>query len=143
MRARTPSRSLSAPASCLKPCRARPRDWNSIWNCLIWIGQPCQSKPLIAPALSIDSMKNTPLLRRPLFWIGLVAILALVAVGVYAYLNQPAARATSSTATVTRGDLSATVNANGRVQAVTSARLAFPASGLVRAVNVHEGDAVK
>ncbi len=89
-------------------------------------------------------MKNSrlSLLRRPLFWIGLIALVALVAGGAYFYFNQPNARA-QQTITVTRGDIKATVNANGRVRAVQSLDLAFPASGLITAVNVQEGAAVK
>lgn len=50
-------------------------------------------------------MKNSRLsfLRRPLFWIGLVIVLALFAGGAYFYFNQPNARA-QQTAIVARGD---------------------------------------
>lgn len=82
-----------------------------------------------------------PLFRRPLFWVALVIVLALSG-GVYYYLNQPTTRA-SATTTVSRGDLKATVNANGRVQAVTSVQLAFPQSGRITQVQVQEGDVVK
>lgn len=82
------------------------------------------------------------LFRRPLFWVVLVIALALVGGGAYYYFNQPTGHA-PSTATVSRGDLKATVNANGRVQAVTSVNLAFPFSGLITGVNVQEGDVVK
>jgi RND family efflux transporter MFP subunit len=81
-------------------------------------------------------------LRRPLFWIALVVIGAMIAGGAYFYFNQPNARA-QTTVTVARGDLKATVNANGRVRAEKSLRLAFPTSGLITQVNVQEGDAVK
>lgn len=88
-------------------------------------------------------MKNSrlSLFRRPIFWIALI-ILALVAGGAYFYFNQPNARA-QQTAVVARGDIKATVNANGRVRAVQSLDLAFPASGLITTVNVQEGAAVK
>src|SRR5437764_13732958 len=81
-------------------------------------------------------------LRRPLFWIALVVLIALSAGGAYFYFNQPSARA-QTTFRVTRGDLKATVNANGRVQPHTSAKLAFTLSGLVKKVNVQEGDTVQ
>lgn len=89
-------------------------------------------------------MKNSRIgfLRRPLFWVGFVLGLILVASGVYLYFNQPAARA-GTTVTVTRGDLKATVNANARVRAQKSVKLAFPLSGLVSKVNVQEGDDVQ
>lgn len=80
-------------------------------------------------------------LNRPLFWVGLLVIV-LVAGGLYFYFNQPAARA-ETTVTVTRGDLKATVNANARVRAQKSVKLAFPLSGLVRKVNVQEGEDVQ
>jgi HlyD family secretion protein len=82
-----------------------------------------------------------PIFRRPLFWIAFV-ILALLAGAAFFYFNQPASH-TQTTATVTRGELKATVNANGRVRAQKSVRLAFPLSGLVKTVNVQEGDAVQ
>ncbi len=85
---------------------------------------------------------NQNFFRRPLFWIALGVIVAIVAGGAYFYFNQTNARA-QTTITVSRGDLKATVNANGRVQAPKSLRLAFPASGLIAQVNVQEGDAVK
>lgn len=89
-------------------------------------------------------MKNSrfSFFRRPLVWIALLAILAIVAGGAYFYFNPPQTRA-QTTVTVSRGDLKATVNANGRVRAEKSVRLAFPASGLITQVNVQEGDAVK
>lgn len=89
-------------------------------------------------------MKNSrfSFLRRPPFWIGFVIVLALCAGSAYFYFNQPNARA-QQTAIVTRGDIKATVNANGRVRAAKSLDLAFPASGLITAVNVQEGAAVK
>lgn len=82
------------------------------------------------------------LFRRPLFWIALVVLLALVAGGAYYYFNQPTAR-TQTTVTITRGDLKATVSANARVRAKKSVKLAFPLSGLVQKVNVQEGEDVQ
>lgn len=81
-------------------------------------------------------------LRRPLFWIFVVVVLLVVAGGAYLYSNQTSTRA-QTTAVVTRGDLRATVNANARVRAEKSVRLAFPYSGLVKAAHVREGDAVE
>lgn len=80
-------------------------------------------------------------LRRPLFWIALV-VLALIAGGAYFFFSQSSTRA-AATVTVTRGDLKATVNANARVRAVKTVDLAFPLSGLVKAVNVQVGDVVQ
>ena len=80
--------------------------------------------------------------RRPLFWIALVVVGAIVAGGVYYYSNQQTTRA-QTLVTVARGDLKATITANGRVQAKKSVRLAFPASGLITQVNAQEGDQVR
>lgn len=89
-------------------------------------------------------MKNntTPLVRKPGFWIALVAVVLVVGGGAYFLQNRPAA-STQQTATVTRGDLKATVNANARVRSQSSVQLAFPMSGLVKQVNVLEGDTVE
>ncbi len=88
-------------------------------------------------------MKNMRLsfFRRPVFWLAL-GVLALLAGGAYFYFNPTVVRA-PATVVVTRGDLKATVNANARVRAQKSVRLAFPFSGLVKSVNVQEGDAVE
>ncbi|MBI4674846.1 MAG: efflux RND transporter periplasmic adaptor subunit [Chloroflexi bacterium] len=81
-------------------------------------------------------------LRRPLFWLALIVFGALAAGGAYFYFNQQQTRA-QTTVVVSRGDLKATVNANGRVRAVKSVRLAFPLSGLITNIRVQEGDAVQ
>ena len=80
-------------------------------------------------------------LRNRFVWLALV-VLALIAGGAYFYFNQTTTRP-QATATVTRGDLKATVNANARVRAEKTVRLAFPFSGLVTAVHVQEGEDVE
>ena len=89
-------------------------------------------------------MKNTTpsLIRKPGFWVALVVVVLLIGGGAYFLQNRPTAQA-EQTATVTRGDLKATVNANARVRAQSSVQLAFPLSGLVTEVNVQEGDTVE
>lgn len=89
-------------------------------------------------------MKNSRLsfLRRPLFWIIFIVLVALAAGSAYFYFNPQNTRA-QTTVLVSRGDLKATVNANGRVRAQKSVRLAFPLSGLLTKLNVQEGSAVK
>lgn len=66
-----------------------------------------------------------------------------VLVGIFALYQwfQPARPFT--TATVVRGDISATVSANARVRATRTARLSFQFSGLLSEVFVHQGDEVK
>lgn len=76
-----------------------------------------------------------------MFWVALVAVTLLVGGGAYLVQNQPAAQQ-QQTATVTRGDLKATVNANARVRSENAVQLAFPLSGLVKTVHVQEGDTV-
>ncbi len=75
--------------------------------------------------------------RRAL--LALVVIL-LVGLGVYTFA-QPSK--SSETATVTRGNIRATVSANARVRALHSARLAFPPAGLLAHMLVQEGYTVK
>ncbi|MGB8647023.1 MAG: efflux RND transporter periplasmic adaptor subunit [Anaerolineae bacterium] len=78
---------------------------------------------------------------RPVFLLSLVLLLiAGAGLALYAWL-QPAPP--PSTVTLTRGNIRATVNANARVQAARTARLAFPVSGLIARVLVQEGDTVK
>ena len=81
-------------------------------------------------------------LRRPLIWLGVILLIALIVGGGYWFLNQSGTHP-PALATVTRGDLKATVNANARVRSQKSVKLAFPFSGLVTQVNVQEGDSVK
>lgn len=83
-------------------------------------------------------------MRAPKLWLWGIALVLMVggALVAYWYFNRSSAQA-QTTVTVTRGDLQATVNANARLRAHESVRLAFPLSGLVTAVNVQEGDKVK
>lgn len=84
-------------------------------------------------------------MRKRLRWrplLLLLLVLVLSAGGVAYWLLNPAPRGPVLT-TVQRGDIRATVNANGRVRAPDSARLSLPVSGLVARVRVQEGDTVK
>jgi HlyD family secretion protein len=72
----------------------------------------------------------------------IIAILAVLAlVGCQARTSSPATA--PQTATVTRGTLTALVNAAGTVNAKSQATLAFPASGQVKEIDVLTGDHVK
>jgi HlyD family secretion protein len=73
-------------------------------------------------------------------WLALLPLILLAALGAYSLLQPDK---TSATVTVTRGDIRATVTANGRVRATHSARLAFPLSGQLGRVLVQEGDRVR
>lgn len=79
--------------------------------------------------------------------IGGVVLVVLIVAGVFGWQRMTASAASTTTrvqtATVTRGSLSATVNASGNVSAPTSAALAFQSSGRVAQVPVKVGDQVK
>ncbi len=80
--------------------------------------------------------------RRGVIGIGIIVVLvALAAIGIA--LTQPKTTSAPNTAVVRRGDLSASVNATGKVQAKKSARLALPLSGSVANIFKREGDDVK
>lgn len=81
-------------------------------------------------------------LRRPRFWLALLVAAIVIAGSAYYYFNQQQSRA-QTLVTVTRGDINATVNANGRVRAQKSVQLAFPLSGQITALHVQPGDTVK
>lgn len=74
-----------------------------------------------------------------------LVVIAAVAVGVYVRLrsNSAAASTDVTTATVTRGTLTATISTAGNVQAHQAVDLSFGQSGIVRSINVAVGDRVK
>ncbi|MBI5031526.1 MAG: efflux RND transporter periplasmic adaptor subunit [Chloroflexi bacterium] len=81
-------------------------------------------------------------ITRRLIFILVVIITAIVAVGIYASgILSPKSTATQ-VVTVQRGDISASINATGKVQAKKSARLSLPVSGMVQSVNKIPGDPV-
>jgi HlyD family secretion protein len=73
----------------------------------------------------------------------LLILIAITVIGVLGLYNLVQPARSVSTIAVTRGDISAQVNANARVRATRSARLAFPMSAQLARVLVQEGDAVK
>ncbi len=78
--------------------------------------------------------------RRAWIVVGIIIVLAVIAALVLAYA-QPKAPP-SNIATVRRGDLSASVNATGKVRPKKSARLSLPLSGIVAKIDKLEGDNV-
>jgi HlyD family secretion protein len=70
-----------------------------------------------------------------------VGALVLVA-GAVGVSQALAARPTLRTATVTRGDIHSTVDTNGRLEALTTARLGFKTGGRLTVLHVKEGDTV-
>src|SRR5690349_111389 len=86
--------------------------------------------------------------RLPSFG-GLLALFVAVAVvlagGVLVYrrISPPPAPVPQQTAPVTRGTITASVNATGNVAATQISRLTFRADGTVTQVNVAVGDSVK
>ena len=75
----------------------------------------------------------------------IVLVIAGVAVGAYLQFRpaQVDAATTSSTATVSRNTLSATVNGAGNIQSHQTTDLSFGQSGTVKSINVKVGDKVK
>lgn len=84
----------------------------------------------------VSRLKHLP--RRA--WIILIVIVIL-ALGLW-ILWMWQTPAPSSTAIVRRGDISAAVNATGKVRAKKSARLTLPMSGIVQSIVKMEGDVV-
>lgn len=83
-------------------------------------------------------------LKKRTFWI----ILVLLVVGVAAFFvvrsrNATAAESQYQTATIERGNLTATIGATGTVRAKQSAVLVWQAAGTVETTNVKVGDVVK
>ncbi len=71
-----------------------------------------------------------------------VAVLAIIAIAVAAYIAATTPRIPANAIAVRRGDISATATATGKVQSKKSARLSLPASGIVATVSKMEGDDV-
>ncbi|MCI0476845.1 MAG: efflux RND transporter periplasmic adaptor subunit [Anaerolineales bacterium] len=89
-------------------------------------------------------MKSIPLPklnRTSISVIVAILVIAILAAIIFAVVSSQT-QAPSNTATVRRGDISATVNATGKVRAKRSARLAVPMSGVVQSIVKMEGDAV-
>ena len=82
--------------------------------------------------------------RRPILWIGVLALL-LAAGGVWWWLASRAANAAPSYTTqlVTRGNLTLTVAANGTIQPTRSINIGSELSGTVLKVNVDVNDRIK
>src|SRR5512143_1706513 len=93
------------------------------------------------------SLSGGSSMKRRTMIIGGVILIVLIAAGVFGWQRMTASAAGTTTrvqtATVTRGSLSATVNASGNVSTPTSAALAFQSSGRVAEVPVKVGDQVK
>lgn len=72
-----------------------------------------------------------------------VVFLLLIAVAIFVGQNYFAAQtAPQNIVVVRRGDLSASVNATGKVRSKKSVRLMLPVSGMVQSISKYEGDAV-
>lgn len=78
--------------------------------------------------------------RRVLIGLGIVAVLIVLAALVFVFAQPRTPPA--NIAVVRRGDLSASVNATGKVQPKKSARLSLPLSGMVANIAKREGDNV-
>jgi len=87
-------------------------------------------------------MRSKWLNRKSVILGGVVILIVGIAImfGMNMLTPKPAA---PNIVTVRRGDLSAAVNATGKVRAKKSARLALPLGGVVQSIEKREGDAVK
>ena len=81
-------------------------------------------------------------LTRRLVFVLAVIVVIIVAVGIYASGIASPRSTSAQIVTVQRGDISASVNATGKVQSKHSARLSLPMSGMVQSVNKVPGDTV-
>ena len=83
--------------------------------------------------------------RRLALWAGLVALVAVVVAGVWAWQARQAASAAPSYVTqpVTRGNLTLSVTANGTLQPTRSINIGSELSGTVQKVNVDVNDRIK
>jgi HlyD family secretion protein len=72
-----------------------------------------------------------------------VVFLMMIAIAIFVSQNYFAPQtASQNIVTVRRGDLSASVNATGKVRSQKSVRLMLPVSGMVQSISKYEGDAV-
>ncbi len=72
----------------------------------------------------------------------IVGVALVIAIGVGVFLLLQPKPVPANSVAVRRGDLSAAVNATGKVRAKKSARLALPMSGMIQSILKLEGDAV-
>lgn len=85
---------------------------------------------------------NFPFTRKQVL-LGLGGLVALIVISAIAYVLTLPQAPPPNIVTVRRGDLSASVNASGRVRAKKSLRLMTPVSGIVATIEKFEGDEVK
>ena len=95
-------------------------------------------------ATLLDEPVSQPWYRRPVLWAGLVLVL-LLAIGLWYWQARRTANAlpTYITQTVTRGNLTLTVMANGTIQPTRSINIGSELSGTVLKVNVDVNDQIK
>ncbi|MEO8936357.1 MAG: efflux RND transporter periplasmic adaptor subunit [Burkholderiaceae bacterium] len=92
----------------------------------------------------LDEPSTEAWYRRPAFWAG-VAVALLAAAGLWWWLADRAAQAAPkyATQTVTRGNLTLIVTANGTIQPTRTVNIGSELSGTVLAVNVDVNDVVR
>ncbi|MBI5301817.1 MAG: efflux RND transporter periplasmic adaptor subunit [Chloroflexi bacterium] len=84
---------------------------------------------------------NFPFTRRQGL-IGIGVLIGLIVLGVLGFVFMMPQAPPPNSVIVRRGDLSASVNATGRVRAKKSLRLVLPVSGIVATIEKYEGDEV-
>lgn len=102
------------------------------------------SKPASNPLALLEDPAKRNWWRRPVIWF-IAALLPLIAVGSYFWLEQQQASAAPvfNTVAVGRGDLTLTVTANGTLQPTRSVSIGSELSGTVSRVLVDVNDQVK
>ena len=78
--------------------------------------------------------------RKMIFALAIAIVLIAIAAAAFFFVQPKPPPA--NIATVRRGDLSASVNATGKVRSKRTARLSLPLSGIVASIAKHEGDDV-
>jgi HlyD family secretion protein len=95
-------------------------------------------------AALLDEPSAKPWYRRPALWIAAVSVALLIGGAAWWWTSRAASAAPSyTTQAVTRGNVTLTVTANGKVQPTRSINIGSELSGTVLKVNVDVNDAIK
>jgi HlyD family secretion protein len=110
-------------------------------------GQPLASsasQPEVDLGTLLDEPGGRPWYRRPLVWVGALALLAVVGGGWWwTTIRARNAAPSYTTQAATRGNLTLTVTANGTIQPTRSINIGSELSGTVLKVNVDVNDRVR
>jgi HlyD family secretion protein len=85
-------------------------------------------------------MKRKSIFKRPLFWLSILVVVAIIAAGIVFGTRRPSTQTITATATVQ--DLKQIVSVTGNVEPITDVSLSFEKSGTVNAIYADVGDSV-